>query len=177
MRQGLSSQRGRWPDSAGAIVSSPRRAHGRPKRFYDGSVRTVVVGAGIGGLGAAIALEQAGAESIVIERAPKLHEAGFGLVVSANAVTALRSLGLRSPVKETRQQGGLHAPGGDRAMSRAILDLSISLDGYAAGPNISLENPLGDNGSMLVFDGAGWQRRLDGRGPSGRLLRRHDEQG
>jgi hypothetical protein len=28
-------------------------------------------------------------------------------------------------------------------MSRAILDLSISLDGYAAGPNISLENPLG----------------------------------
>jgi len=60
-------------------------------------------------------------------------------------------------------------------MSRAILDLSISLDGYA-GPNISLENPLADNGSMLVFDGAGWQRRLDGRGPSSRLLRRHDEQ-
>jgi 2-polyprenyl-6-methoxyphenol hydroxylase-like FAD-dependent oxidoreductase len=57
-----------------------------------------VVGAGIGGLAAAIALEQAGVEPIVIERAPKLQEAGFGLVVSANAVTALRSLGLRDGV-------------------------------------------------------------------------------
>jgi 2-polyprenyl-6-methoxyphenol hydroxylase-like FAD-dependent oxidoreductase len=61
-------------------------------------VRAVVVGAGIGGLGAAIALERAGVEPIVIERAPELREAGFGLVVSANAVTALRSLGLREVV-------------------------------------------------------------------------------
>jgi 2-polyprenyl-6-methoxyphenol hydroxylase-like FAD-dependent oxidoreductase len=61
-------------------------------------MRAVVVGAGIGGLAAAIALEQAGVEPIVIERAPELHEAGFGLVVSANAVTALRSLGLRDGV-------------------------------------------------------------------------------
>jgi 2-polyprenyl-6-methoxyphenol hydroxylase-like FAD-dependent oxidoreductase len=34
----------------------------------------------------------------VIERAPRLQEAGFGLVISANAVTALRSLGLRDGV-------------------------------------------------------------------------------
>jgi 2-polyprenyl-6-methoxyphenol hydroxylase-like FAD-dependent oxidoreductase len=61
-------------------------------------VRAVVVGAGIGGLGAAIALERAGVEPIVIERAPELREAGFGLVVAANAVTALRSLGLREAV-------------------------------------------------------------------------------
>jgi 2-polyprenyl-6-methoxyphenol hydroxylase-like FAD-dependent oxidoreductase len=58
----------------------------------------VVVGAGIGGLATAIALEQAGVEPIVVERAPKLEEAGFGLVVSANAVTALRSLGLREDI-------------------------------------------------------------------------------
>jgi len=37
-------------------------------------VRAVVVGAGIGGLGAAIALERAGVEPIVIERAPELRE-------------------------------------------------------------------------------------------------------
>ena len=61
-------------------------------------MRAVVVGAGIGGLATAIALEQAGVEPIVIERAPQLHEAGFGLVLSANAVTALRSLGLRDRV-------------------------------------------------------------------------------
>jgi 2-polyprenyl-6-methoxyphenol hydroxylase-like FAD-dependent oxidoreductase len=65
---------------------------------YAWSVRAVVVGAGIGGLAATIGLEQAGIESIVIERAPELQEAGFGLVVSANAVAALRSLGLRDGV-------------------------------------------------------------------------------
>jgi 2-polyprenyl-6-methoxyphenol hydroxylase-like FAD-dependent oxidoreductase len=36
----------------------------------------------------------------VIERAPELREAGFGLVVSANAVSALRSLGLSDAVAE-----------------------------------------------------------------------------
>jgi 2-polyprenyl-6-methoxyphenol hydroxylase-like FAD-dependent oxidoreductase len=61
-------------------------------------VRAVIVGAGIGGLAAAIALEQAGVEPIVVERSPQLREAGFGLVVSTNAVTALRSLGLRDGV-------------------------------------------------------------------------------
>jgi 2-polyprenyl-6-methoxyphenol hydroxylase-like FAD-dependent oxidoreductase len=61
-------------------------------------VRAVVVGAGIGGLATAIALERARVEPIVIERAPELREAGFGLVVSANAVTALRSLGLSDAV-------------------------------------------------------------------------------
>jgi 2-polyprenyl-6-methoxyphenol hydroxylase-like FAD-dependent oxidoreductase len=61
-------------------------------------VRAVVVGAGIGGLATVIAFERAGVEPIVLERAPQLHEAGFGLVLSANAVTALRSLGLRDGV-------------------------------------------------------------------------------
>lgn len=61
-------------------------------------MRAVVVGAGIGGLAAAIALERAGVEPIVLERAPELREAGFGLVLSANAVTALDFLGLRDGV-------------------------------------------------------------------------------
>jgi 2-polyprenyl-6-methoxyphenol hydroxylase-like FAD-dependent oxidoreductase len=61
-------------------------------------VQAAVVGAGIGGLAAAIALERAGVEPTVLERAPQLREAGFGLVLSANAVTALQSLGLREVV-------------------------------------------------------------------------------
>jgi 2-polyprenyl-6-methoxyphenol hydroxylase-like FAD-dependent oxidoreductase len=64
-------------------------------------MRAVVVGAGIGGLAAAIALEQAGGEPTVVERAPELREAGFGLVVSANAVVALQRLGLRDAVAES----------------------------------------------------------------------------
>lgn len=63
-------------------------------------MRAVVVGAGIGGLATAIALEQAGVEPTVVERAPELKEAGFGLVLSANATAALRRLGLRDAVAE-----------------------------------------------------------------------------
>ena len=63
-------------------------------------MRAVVVGAGIGGLAAAIALERAGAEPTVIERAPELREAGFGLLLSANATAAMRRLGLRDAVAE-----------------------------------------------------------------------------
>src|SRR5918994_6210908 len=81
------------------LSSKDRRVRTRRSLDYGSRyVRVVVVGAGIGGLAAAIALEQAGVEPIVVERAPRLHEAGFGLVVSANAVTALRSLGLRDGV-------------------------------------------------------------------------------
>src|SRR5918994_6866871 len=81
------------------LSSKDRRVRTRRSLDYGSRyVRGVVVGAGIGGLAAAIALEQAGVEPTVIERAPELQEAGFGLVVSANAVTALRSLGLRDGV-------------------------------------------------------------------------------
>jgi hypothetical protein len=34
-------------------------------------------------------------------------------------------------------------------MSRTTMDLSVSLDGYAAGSNISPKNPMGDNGERL----------------------------
>ena len=46
-------------------------------------------------------------------------------------------------------------------MSRLRLRLSISLDGYAAGPNQSVQNPLGEGGEGLhqwVFPLAAWRR-------------------
>jgi dihydrofolate reductase len=42
-------------------------------------------------------------------------------------------------------------------MSRVILDLSMSLDGFVAGPNVNVDNPLGDDGDRLhdwMFAGA-----------------------
>ena len=41
--------------------------------------------------------------------------------------------------------------------------ISVSLDGYVAGPNQSLENPLGEGGLRLhqwVFETASWARRM-----------------
>ncbi len=34
-------------------------------------------------------------------------------------------------------------------MSKVILDLTVSLDGFIAGPNVSLQNPLGEGGMRL----------------------------
>ncbi len=42
-------------------------------------------------------------------------------------------------------------------MSKVIADMSVSLDGYIAGPNDSVDNPLGDNGELLH----GWMTRLE----------------
>ncbi len=54
----------------------------------------LVIGAGIGGLTAAVALQQAGCSVQVLERAERLHPVGAGLTIQPNAVLALRELDL-----------------------------------------------------------------------------------
>jgi 2-polyprenyl-6-methoxyphenol hydroxylase-like FAD-dependent oxidoreductase len=54
----------------------------------------LIVGAGIGGLSAGLALQQAGWNIRVFERAPSPRELGFGLGVAPNAIAALRKLGV-----------------------------------------------------------------------------------
>ena len=56
-------------------------------------MRVIVVGGGIGGLAAGIALHKAGLEPLVLERAPELTEVGAGLGLAANALKALDYLG------------------------------------------------------------------------------------
>jgi FAD-dependent urate hydroxylase len=54
----------------------------------------LIAGAGIGGLTTAIALQQIGYKTTIFERTNQLEEAGAGLTLWANAVKALRKLGL-----------------------------------------------------------------------------------
>ena len=61
-------------------------------------VKVIVVGGGIGGLTAAIALRRAGLEVVVFERAAELQEIGAGLLLAANAQKALGKLGLAEAV-------------------------------------------------------------------------------
>lgn len=56
--------------------------------------KALIIGAGIGGLTAAIALQRAGWTVRLLEQAPQLGEVGAGLTVGPSATRALESLGL-----------------------------------------------------------------------------------
>ncbi|MBV1853500.1 FAD-dependent monooxygenase [Catellatospora tritici] len=71
----------------------------------------VIVGGGIGGLAAAVALRRAGWEVRVFERAPEFGEIGAGLSLWPNALRALARLGLHEQVLAL---GTVEAHGGVR---------------------------------------------------------------
>jgi salicylate hydroxylase len=56
--------------------------------------RIIIVGAGLGGLAAASALMKAGHHVEIYEQAPALGEIGAGIQISANAMHALRDIGV-----------------------------------------------------------------------------------
>src|SRR5262249_43637217 len=60
--------------------------------------RIAIVGGGVGGLAAALALERRGAEIIVCEQSPALNEIDAGLNLSPNALVALRVLGVEDAI-------------------------------------------------------------------------------
>jgi salicylate hydroxylase len=64
-----------------------------------GEEPTIVVGAGIGGLTAALSLARAGRDVLVLEQAERLGEVGAGIQLSPNASRVLYSLGLREPLE------------------------------------------------------------------------------
>jgi 2-polyprenyl-6-methoxyphenol hydroxylase-like FAD-dependent oxidoreductase len=57
-----------------------------------------IIGGGIGGVAAAVALRQAGIEATVYERAPQMREVGAGMMLWPNATRVLRDLGLLEDV-------------------------------------------------------------------------------
>ncbi len=63
-------------------------------------MKAIIIGGGIGGLAAAVALQQAGVEVEVFERAARIEEVGAGIGLWGNAMKALRKLGLYEAVWE-----------------------------------------------------------------------------
>ncbi len=68
----------------------PARSHPIPT--------ALIVGAGIGGLAAGVALRRAGWDVQIFERADSPRELGFGVLLAANALSARRELGVAEAV-------------------------------------------------------------------------------
>ena len=64
------------------------------------SKRAIIIGGGIGGVTAAIALKRAGLDVIVFERAEELQEVGSGLPLWTNALRALHKIGLTDELEK-----------------------------------------------------------------------------
>ena len=64
------------------------------------NLKTIVIGAGLGGLTAALALQRAGHRVKVHEQAPSLGEIGAGVMLSPNATRILIKLGLGDAIRE-----------------------------------------------------------------------------
>ncbi|MET9241678.1 FAD-dependent monooxygenase [Nonomuraea sp. NPDC003709] len=62
-------------------------------------MRVVVVGAGLGGVAAAVGLHRLGHEVTLFERGAELREAGTGIVVMPNGLRALDAVGLADDVR------------------------------------------------------------------------------
>jgi 2-polyprenyl-6-methoxyphenol hydroxylase-like FAD-dependent oxidoreductase len=69
-----------------------------------GQPRIVVIGAGIGGLTAASALQRAGYEVSIYEQAPQAGEVGAGLQLGPNSYKVLRGLGLERKLLEVASE-------------------------------------------------------------------------
>jgi 2-polyprenyl-6-methoxyphenol hydroxylase-like FAD-dependent oxidoreductase len=66
-------------------------------------MKAIVIGSGIAGLSAAIALRKAGLQVVLYERAPVLTEVGAGISLWANALRALDAIGAGAAVRERLQ--------------------------------------------------------------------------
>lgn len=84
----------------------------------------VVAGGGIGGLAAAVAAAQAGAQVTVIEQAPEIREVGAGLQVTPNGGRVLAALGLSEALADRSVQARAIQPTDavtGRAVARMVL--------------------------------------------------------
>jgi 2-polyprenyl-6-methoxyphenol hydroxylase-like FAD-dependent oxidoreductase len=145
----------------------------------DHPVRVIVVGAGIGGLSASIALKRDGHETLVLERAGRIDPVGAGITLFANGMKALDRLGVRdavaAPGAPAARSAILTADGSELAAVPAdLLEGTIALhraDLQAVLANAAGEVRLGaEVTSVEPAEGGATVRVADGREEHGDLV-------
>jgi 2-polyprenyl-6-methoxyphenol hydroxylase-like FAD-dependent oxidoreductase len=144
----------------------------------------LIVGAGIGGLAAGIALRRAGWRARVFERATAPRELGFALNLAPNAVAALRALGVAERIEAEAHRtlvGELRRLDGRTVKRIDIRGRAVSVPGVVAlrqtvhGALLDATPPddlvLASEGVGVEHDGDGvWLVLADGRRERGSVL-------
>jgi 2-polyprenyl-6-methoxyphenol hydroxylase-like FAD-dependent oxidoreductase len=89
-------------------------------------LKTLIIGGGIGGLAAGIALRRADVDVEIFERAPEICEVGAGVALWANAIQALSELGLNDAIRRLSvpyRAGGLRCWNGRVLTSMSTTEL------------------------------------------------------
>jgi len=149
-----------------------------------GERQVAVIGGGVGGLAAAVALQRVGIAAHVLERAPKLRLSGGALILWCNALKALDALGLRTALRlapstqvvenaEFRRETGeflSSMPVGDVGrrhdaesivISRRDLLLTLFAEVERVEFNVAFEDLSVTGGGVVVNLAGGAERRFD----------------
>ncbi len=103
-----------------------------------------VIGGGIGGLAAALALRRRGARVVVLEQAEAIREVGAGLQVSPNGLRVLAALGLDARLAEVSCRGqAVSLREGASGSEVARIDLRGAEPGYSFVHRADLVDLLG----------------------------------
>ena len=94
--------------------------------------KITIIGGGIGGLAAAIALRHQGAEVTVLEQSEAISEVGAGLQITPNGVAVLAALGLKDDVAWRSQRARAVVL---RHYRQGQPVVRLDLDQYASGQN------------------------------------------
>jgi 2-polyprenyl-6-methoxyphenol hydroxylase-like FAD-dependent oxidoreductase len=101
--------------------------------------RALIVGGGIGGLGAAAALGQRGIEVDVVEKHHEPNVYGVGINQPGNSLRALKAIGVLDQVKDAGFEFGhwiFHDQNGN-----VVVDIETGIGGNGIPPNVALPRP------------------------------------